>query len=426
MDHNYIATGYEKHRSDYSLLIWDLSTALAAVPADGDSNWQRPLDRLEVTNAAARDLTRLNPSEPRHIQHYCQGEHINDVAFLTTGYSLLASANNKAVRLYDLRSPGQGVATPRDPASAGAAGAAAQWNTRAVSGLMPDPTRESRFASYETSPGGTLSTVRLWDTRQAVGEVASFEIRSGVFGLEWISGGAGYAKLGVGTRDGVNVIDVTDGREATDSGVDEWTTVGDIRNGTCILVTRLTAVVKPKHNLHSFAFSNGEDKRRSDVLFVVKDGTIGIGPVAPTPMLASSSRGGVAVAGSGLNILDPDSAESNLGVEDPEEEASDNEDDFVRSRFQLNPSRVNDILAEASRSRTGSPNGSVFGSRPGTLRKPGREISVRMSDDAREGGELGWDGWRRALGADMGCVMRRRAEEGYGLENVSGINARPC
>jgi len=234
VDHNYIATGYEKHRSDYSLLIWDLSTALAAVPTDGDPNWQRPLDRLEVTNAVARDLTRLNPSEPRHIQHYCQGEHINDVAFLTTGYTLLASANNKAIRLYDLRSPGQGAATPKDPAAAGATGAAAQWNTRAVSGLTPDPTKEDRFASYETSPGGTLSTVRLWDSRQAAGEVASFEIRSGVFGLEWISGGAGYAKLGVGTRDGVSVINVTDGREVTDTGVDEWTTVGDIRNGTRI------------------------------------------------------------------------------------------------------------------------------------------------------------------------------------------------
>jgi hypothetical protein len=180
------------------------------------------------------------------------------------------------------------------------------------------------------------------------------------------------------------------------------------------------AVVKPKHNLHSFAFSNAEDKRRSDVLFVVKDGTIGIGPVAPVPSLASGSRGGVAVAGSGLSILDPDSAEAHSEMEDPEDEASDNEDDFVRSnRFQLNPARVNDILAEASRSRTGSPNGSVFGSKPGTLRKPGREISVRMSDDVREGGDLGWDGWRRALRADMGCVMRRRAEEGYGLENVS-------
>jgi WD40 repeat protein len=236
VDHNYIATGYEKHRSDYSLLIWDLSTALGAVPADGNANWQRPLDRLEVTNALARDATRLNPSEPRHIQHYCPSETVNDLAFLPDSYTLLASANGKSIRLYDLRAPGPsgGNASPRDPTSVNASGAGAQWQTRAVNGLTPDPTHLGRFASYETSPGGSLSTVRLWDSRRAAGELASFDVRSGVLGLEWVSGGAGYAKLGVGTRDGVSVWDIIDGREANENGLDEWTTIGDVRNSKSI------------------------------------------------------------------------------------------------------------------------------------------------------------------------------------------------
>jgi len=242
VDHNYIATGYEKHRSDYSLLIWDLSTALGTIPADGDPNWQRPLDRLEVTNPLARDATRLNPSEPRHIQHYCPSETVNDLAFLPNSYSLLASANSKAIRLYDLRAPGPsgGTASPRDPASANPSGASAQWFTRAVNGLTPDPTHSCRFASYETSPGGSLSTVRLWDSRKASGELASFDVRSGVFGLEWVSGGAGYARLGVGTRDGVSLWSVIDGRDVTESGVDEWTTIGDVRNGELESVPSLT------------------------------------------------------------------------------------------------------------------------------------------------------------------------------------------
>lgn len=233
IDHNYIATGYEKHRSDYSLLIWDLSTALGAVAPDGNANWQRPLDRLEVTNPLAREATRLNPSEPRHIQHYCPSETVNDLAFLPKSYSLLASANSKSIRLYDLRAPGPsgGTASPRDPSSANALGASTQWLTRAVNGLTPDPTHACRFASYETSPGGSLSTVRLWDSRKAGGELASFDVRSGVFGLEWVSGGAGYAKIGVGTRDGVSLWDIMDGREITENGIEEWTTIGDVRNG---------------------------------------------------------------------------------------------------------------------------------------------------------------------------------------------------
>lgn len=235
VDHNYAATGYERHRSDYSLLIWDLSTTLGTVPADGDVNWQRPLDRLEATNPLARDATRLNPSEPRHIQHYCPSEHINDIAFLPTGYSLLASANNKVVRLFDLRAPGPatGNASPREPTVAGAAaaGAVAAWSTRAVYGLSPDPSHEHRFASYETSPGNTISTVRVWDDRKAAGELASFEIRSGVLGLEWVIGGPGYAKLGVGTRDGVSIWDIMDGRTVDDAGIDEWTVIGDVKSG---------------------------------------------------------------------------------------------------------------------------------------------------------------------------------------------------
>jgi hypothetical protein len=232
-DPNYIATGYERHRSDYSLLIWDLSTAIGTIPPDGDANWQRPLDRLEVTNALARDATRLNPNEPRHIQHYCPSEHVNDISFLPTGYSLLASTNNKAIRLYDLRAPSSsaGNSTPKDPTTAGAAGAATQWNTRAVFGLTPDGTHQGRFASYETSPAQTISTVRIWDSRKASGDVASFEIRSGVLGLNWVTGGPGYAKLGVGTRDGVSLWDISDGRIVDQGNVDEWTSVGDVKNG---------------------------------------------------------------------------------------------------------------------------------------------------------------------------------------------------
>jgi len=181
----------------------------------------------------------------------------------------------------------------------------------------------------------------------------------------------------------------------------------------------LTTVVKPKHALHSFAFSNSIDKRCSDVLFVVKDGTIGIGPIASRPLLASGTRGDTVIAASSLSILDPDAEDTDRNniAQDEEDRSDDEDEEFLRSnRFQLHPARVNDILAEASRSRTGSPGSSIYAGR--NTGKVRREIAVRMTEDIRDTHDLGWEGWKRVLKADVGCVMRRRAEEGYGLGNV--------
>ena len=227
LDPNYLATGYERHRSDYSLLIWDLASALSVVPPDGDEQWQRPIDRLEVSNPLAR-----NSSEPKHIQHYCPSEQVNDVAFLPGSHQLLASANNKVIRLYDLRvpSPTKGSSFPREPSLANLAGAAYQWSTRAVLGLSPDPSHDFRFASYESSPGGSAGTVRLWDSRKS-GETMSFDVRGGVTGLEWYGGEAGFAELGVGTRDGIALWDIIDGPVADESHVEDWTSIEGVRNG---------------------------------------------------------------------------------------------------------------------------------------------------------------------------------------------------
>ena len=139
-------------------------------------------------------------------------------------------------------------------------------------------------------------------------------------------------------------------------------------------------------------------------------------------MLASGTRGDTVIAASSLSVLDPDAEENgpdNVGDAD-EDQSDEEEEEFLRSnRFQLHPARVNDILAEASRSRTGSPGSSIYaGKNTGKVR---REIAVRMTEDLRDTHDLGWDGWKRVLKADVGCVMRRRAEEGYGLGNVCQI-----
>ena len=228
LDPNYLATGLERHRSDYSLLIWDVSAAVNFTPADTSSSWQRPLDRLEPTHSLGRDT-----GEIRNIQHYCPAEHIHSVAFIPeTINELLASSNNKTIRLYDLRAPGPtGNSTSKDSGSASAA--VMQWSTRAVYGIAPDSSHRHLFASWESLPGG--SVVRLWDKRRLTGELLSFEVGSGgVLGLEWL----GDDRLGVGTSEGVSVWEVVHGQREGE----ERTTLEAMRSGASVLACAISLI----------------------------------------------------------------------------------------------------------------------------------------------------------------------------------------
>jgi WD40 repeat protein len=215
-DPNLLAVGYERHRSDHSLLIWDVSDTVGSFPpdADGDPGYVRPRERLEVTNVApsARDA-------PRHLQHYCPSEIVHSVAWVPrSGAELYASTNNKSIRLYDLRTPTRETG-PSGPM---------QWATRAVHFLTPDPERPTRLASVESTPQGGV--VRFWDARKAGTEVAFLEITEGggIVGLEWAQGST---EMAVGTRDGgINTFSVVHGPQRAD-GSEEWVCVGDIRHG---------------------------------------------------------------------------------------------------------------------------------------------------------------------------------------------------
>lgn len=221
-DPNYVATGLERHRSDHSLLVWDVADAIASsssgIPVDGDARWNRPGERIDVTNA--HPTSRI--SEPRHLQAYCASELVNACAFLPASYSLLASTNNRQIRLFDLRSS-HTAAPPRDAAAAGA-GAVMQFQTRAVYGLTPHLNRAERFASFEVGQGQAASVVRLWDTRMT-GELLCFETTENVVGLEWWGD-----SLGVGMKEGgVNIWDIVEGRgKAEDK---DSLTIGGMRNG---------------------------------------------------------------------------------------------------------------------------------------------------------------------------------------------------
>lgn len=246
-----LAAGYDRHRSDYSLVIWDIADAVAAMPrdSDGDALFNRPTDRLEVTNPLAlRPASGLHSSKTdttiRHVQQYCPSEAVQSVAWVPkSSTEVIASANSKVIRLYDLRAPAAAAApAPREPSAASMAGAAIQWSTRAVYTITPDPDRPQRLASVEQSPAGGI--VRLWDTRRPGIELLNLSLEhdwsgggasSSIVSLEWMRTPGmpdfGASALGVGTREGgISIWDIVSGPQRAD-GLDEWTSVGGMRQG---------------------------------------------------------------------------------------------------------------------------------------------------------------------------------------------------
>nr|XP_018266712.1 uncharacterized protein I303_00687 [Kwoniella dejecticola CBS 10117]OBR88870.1 hypothetical protein I303_00687 [Kwoniella dejecticola CBS 10117] len=430
LDPNILATGYEKHRSEYSLLIWDISDAIAAsqIPIDGDEKWERPSleNRLEVTNLTAKiNIT----SEPRHIQHYCPSENVNSVSFLPNSInSLLVSVSNKSIRLCDLRSPSN--SNQNQTNSNQIVGSNYSWNTRAVYGLTPNERREGMFASYEIIPAGanTHSIVRLWDMRKPGQEILNFDVAGGIVNLEWKKDAEGL--LGVATRDkGVGLWEIVEGKRVEEEKVvEEWVVLGGMKQ-----------IVKPRQNLHSFSFAPSQ-KGQGDVMFVLKDGTIGIGPIGAAPVFATGPQGDLAILTPSLRNLNPDeipppSTESETPqsptTKRTERERTDIEEPepiHRANRFQLAPERVTQLIAERSRSNSPTPfplHGAVT---PASERTPYGSISgLREWYDSKQKRDLvdddeqllgGWEGWRRTLGSDVGVVMRRRAMEGYGLDDL--------
>ena len=91
------------------------------------------------------------------------------------------------------------------------------------------------------------------------------------------------------------------------------------------------------------------------------------------------------------------------------------------NRFQLSPAQASVLLAEAipNRSRSISPTGSQVRA----IAVERREVRVmdRVKEDegwTEDGVELSLEELGKVLRGDVGYVMRKRAEEGYGLENV--------
>jgi len=125
---NLLASGYEKHRSDFGLVVWDVGSQ------------DKPVTEIGMTDSCS------------------------SIAWFKTGHSLAAGINNKMVRLYDSRTPTKPTSTTM---------------TRATSGLTVDPGSEFRLAAHVDTQ------VLIWDTRNFEKPVVSLETGRQVARLAW-------------------------------------------------------------------------------------------------------------------------------------------------------------------------------------------------------------------------------------------------
>jgi len=126
-----LASGYEKHRSDYGLLVWDLGQQRVV---------DKPVVEMGMTDSCC------------------------SLAWFKAGHSLAAGVNGKMVRLCDTRVSHKQAATTL---------------TRATSGLTVDPSSEYRLAGH----GDTQ--VVIWDTRNFEKPVVSLDAARPVSKLAW-------------------------------------------------------------------------------------------------------------------------------------------------------------------------------------------------------------------------------------------------
>ncbi|RIA86881.1 hypothetical protein C1645_778580 [Glomus cerebriforme] len=178
-----LATGFEKGRNDYGLLIWDVEKAKlsslngdkdhvgsdtpAEVPNKAISNGPVGFCRVEdFTDArfgvyepplVPKPLPTLRYDTPSDaIYNFGLSENVNSISwFPTNSKQLVSGMSGKYLRIFDLRlAENPTITIP----------------TKAVFGVKTDPYNDHRFASFED---GYVGNICLWDDRKTTEAVLS-------------------------------------------------------------------------------------------------------------------------------------------------------------------------------------------------------------------------------------------------------------
>lgn len=118
-----LATGWDRHKVDNSLQIFDIS---------------------RITDAGKYSFNFSITPNSRPVFDGCPGDSINSLRWFRKEQSVVCGMNNKQVRIYDTRD----LTKPKLTAS-----------TRAVHGVTVDPFTDKRFASFVDN------TINIWDIR---------------------------------------------------------------------------------------------------------------------------------------------------------------------------------------------------------------------------------------------------------------------
>lgn len=471
LDPHYLVAGYDKTRSECSLMIWDLELALSHGAYPMTAGRRFPLGsegRLDIQYTP-------NGTQSQPIQQLLPSETINAVETLAGSVSLiLASSNAKIIRLLDLRtripsstnSPNPATpATAYQPAVPSRLSASVLGNTpaqpiphdlhvswststRAVYHLSAAPLNAHLVASAEEGLGGT---VRIWDTRYAQGDVLNFEAaRGGVIHLGWDESGGNGERLGVGTRDGgVLVYDVVSGQVVTSSTSEPPSSEGS----SWAALTHIRGASRPLQSLASYAFLPSAHTAQQNVLTVCRDGAMFVDTLKECPKVASASRAGDA------SLVVEDAPVPRRIAPTVKTEQEPPVDPFMHdvsaklaqptvtpatttpvdrrsvSRGRQPESAARTTLNIKQLSLTDPPSAYVVNSgtawrhpwatapsaRSNSRGAQSVEGTGRRTSHARGGTrprvqDLEMDVWAELLGEDVGVLMRHKAEAGFGLD----------
>lgn len=453
VDPHYLVAGYDKTRSECSLMVWDLELALAGTYPSSAGR------RFPLGSEGRLDIQFTSSTSAQPIQQLLPSETINAVDTLADSVSLiLASSNGKTIRLLDLRtrlpSSNTSSSTPLahqpavpsrlsssllgttpPPTQAQETNVAWSTQTRATYHLTSSPRDPHLFASAEEGLGGT---VRLWDTRYERGDVLNFEAaRGGIIHLAWDEDSP---HLGVGTRDGgVLVYDVVGGALTSHEGE------GQGEHEGWAALTHVRGASRPVQSLASFTFLPSARKATQHVLSVCRDATMFVDTLRGAPNVTTASRVGDAAfvrEGEAVpTLIQPQMTERGtpplelssgtrsipqpvVTAPTPTATPGDTRRSVSRgrqpegSRTTLNIKQLH-LTDSPSTSNAGTAWRHPWVTQPRSASRAQSMASLRGRRTGREDLE---DVWGELLGEDVGVLMRRKAEEGFGLDVSSSVD----
>lgn len=211
VDVNFIAVGYEKYRSDFALLLWDITKS-----PFNDIN-------TRLSNSTVQPAVEL----ARPVVEYGVSEMVHSLAwFSCNSRQMAAGMNGKTIRLLDFRDPNK---------------VALSNVTKAVYGICIDPHNEKHLASYVDNQ------IYIWDIRNFEKPISTLSHIKPLLKISWSP--TKYNLLGALQKDSsvINLYDI------------QHTLVGNEEIEPSVLERSI--IPGSPHNITSFSWHFSDENR---------------------------------------------------------------------------------------------------------------------------------------------------------------------